>query len=139
MTDLPGGLFIGWYTRAKNRTGLQLLGSSDGKTFEQRRSVESTLHASNHPQLGSADSEPRIILQAPIPDHQGGRGPVRRAVARCGGSGLSNAPMILRSLGHSATFPHLSGGNAVRLDATWTEIGGLGTNVVLHRARTQVP
>jgi hypothetical protein len=33
MTDLPGGLFIGWYTMAKNRAGLQLLRSSDGKTF----------------------------------------------------------------------------------------------------------
>jgi hypothetical protein len=140
MAALPGGLFIAWYTGAKNRASLQLTRSRDGgKTFERPTPVESTLHDSNHPHLVGVDGEPWIAFQARTPDQQGGWGPLRVAVVRCDEAGRPDAPMILPGLGGHAAYPRLSAGNAGRLYVTWTEVGAEGSRVVLCRGRRKSP
>lgn len=139
MAALPTGLFLAWYTGAKNRASLQLTRSSDGKTFERPTPLESSLHDSNHPHLVGVDGEPWIIFQARTPDQSGGWGAPKAAVVRCDSSGRPMAPMILPSLGGSVTYPRLAMGTAGRLYATWTETGAQGTSVVLCRGRRTSP
>lgn len=140
MAALPGGLFIAWYTGAKDKARLQLTKSRDGgKTFERAVPVESTLHDANHPHLAAVSGEPWIVFQARTPDQQGGWGPLRVAVVRCDEAGNPDAPMILPTLGGHAGYSRLSAGNAGRLYVTWTESGAEGSRVVLCRGRRNQP
>ncbi len=136
MAALPAGLFIAWYTGAKDKASLQLSRSTDGaKSFGAAVPVESTLTDSNHPHLVGVGDEPWIIFQARTPDGNGGWGPLKAAVVRCDREGRPGAPSILPSLGGSVAYPRLSVGNAGRLYATWTEADASGTRVVLCRGR----
>lgn len=136
MVVLPGGLFVAWYTGARDKARLQLARSADGgRTFGTPIPVESTLNDSNHPQLAGVGGEPWIVFQARPADGAGGWGPLKAALVRCDAEGRPGPPSILPSLGGSVAYPRLSVGNAGRLYATWTEVGKDGTQVVLCRGR----
>ncbi|MBV8881284.1 MAG: exo-alpha-sialidase [Planctomycetaceae bacterium] len=136
MAVLPSGLFIAWYTGAKDKASLQVARSTDGgKSFGAGVPVESTLNDANHPHLVAVGPEAWILFQARTADGSGGWGPLKPALVRCDADGRPGAPSILPSLGGSVAYPRLSVGQAGRLYATWTEVGADGTQVVLCRGR----